>query len=131
MAQRMTNAVRSSHRPGPRMADVGLDLTELFAGGGGFQNVTTTPATVTAGKCAVGVSAAGAVTVNLPAGIAGQRIVVVDTAGDASDDDKTIVPNGAQTIGGGEDLAIAVNGGAADLLFIGTNWIVLPGSTLT
>jgi hypothetical protein len=131
MAQRMLNAVRGFNKPGPRMADVGNDLTELFAGGRGFQDVSATPATVSAGKGTVGISKTGTVTVTLPTGIVGQRVVLVDTAGDGTAQNKTIAAAAGQTVGGTSTKVIAVNNGVADLLFIGTNWIVLPSSKLT
>ncbi len=91
---------------------------------------TATPVTVSATTdyCVVtDLSVAGAVAVNLPAGVNGQIFVIVDGKGDAGSNNITITPNGAQTIKGAATLVLNHNSQAVMLQYssTGTDWKVL------
>lgn len=61
----------------------------------------------------------GAITINLLAasGVIGQRLVIVDTAGQAATNNITITPNGSDTIQGeNSNLTVNVNNASIDLL---------------
>lgn len=89
---------------------------------------TSSPVTFNAANdCVVGInlSIPAATTVNLPAGVAGQTIYIIDKRGDAATNNITIVPNGSQQINGAADYTVSVNGGAVILCYDGLgNWLV-------
>lgn len=91
---------------------------------------TTTPVTVAAATdcvVATNLAVAGAVTVNLPAGVAGQWFAIVDQKGDAATNNITINRAGADTINGATSLVLASNFEAVVLVFSATNsrWNVI------
>jgi hypothetical protein len=91
---------------------------------------TTSPVTVDAATdyaVIVDRTVAGATTVNLPAGVAGQIFVIVDGKGDAGTNNITISPNGAQTIAGSSSLVLNKNRQAVWLQYstTGTDWKIL------
>lgn len=106
-----------------------------------IRTATSSPVTVSAATdCVVitDLSSPGAVTVNLPAGANGQIFVIVDGAGDASSNNITINPNGADTISGAASLVINLSGGGYKLQYssTGTDWKIIetigtPGLTRT
>jgi len=74
---------------------------------------TSSPVTVSATTdCTVisDLSVAGAVAMNLPAGVDGQMFFLLDGKGDAGSNNITITPNGAETIGGAATLVLNHNG---------------------
>lgn len=91
---------------------------------------TSTPVTVSA-TADFGVysdlSVAGAVAVNLPAGVAGQIFVIGDGKGDAGTNNITITPNGGQTINGAATLVLNTNRQVVMLQYssTGTDWKVI------
>jgi hypothetical protein len=92
-----------------------------------IRTATSTPVTVvSASDCIVvtNLSVAGAVAVNLPAGVAGQIFTIVDGKGDAGTNNITITPNGAETINGAATYVITVNRAGVSMIFSGTNWSV-------
>lgn len=100
----------------------------------GARIATTTPVTVVAATdCAVitNLGAAGAVAVNLPAGVDGQVFAVVDGKGDAHTNNITITPFGANTIDNAGSLVINSDYGAAIFIFKTTNWAVLSRPSVT
>jgi hypothetical protein len=89
---------------------------------------TTDPVTVTsATDCVVRVelSVPGPCTVNLPAGVDGQYFVIIDGLGDASTNNITITPDGAETINGQATLVLDSDYGAYALAFKTGNWSVI------
>lgn len=72
-------------------------------------------------------SVAGAVAINLPAGVAGQIFVIGDGKGDAGTNNVTITPNGAQTINGAASLVLNTNRQVVMLQYssTGTDWKVI------
>lgn len=91
------------------------------------REAVTSPITVASTTDCVVISnltVAGAVAVNLPAGVAGQVFMIVDGKGDANTNNITITPNGAETINGAASLTITSNNGAVIIVFRGTNWTV-------
>lgn len=91
---------------------------------------TTSPVTVAATTDFTVVSklsVAGAVAVNLPAGVDGQIFVILDGTGDASSNNVTITPNGAETINGSATLVLNHNRQSVTLQYTttGTDWKVL------
>lgn len=91
---------------------------------------TTTPVTVSATTdCTVVVELGtpGAVAVNLPAGINGQMFFLVDGTGDASTNNLTITPNGAETINGAATLVLDHDRQAVLVQFVAADndWKVL------
>jgi hypothetical protein len=116
-----------------------IDLGTNAAVAGEFKQsirvATTTPVTVAAANdCTIvtDLSVAGAVAVNLPAGVDGQIYIIVDGKGDALSNNITINPNGAQTINGAASLVLNANRQAAILQYsaTGTDWRVLSIFTL-
>lgn len=90
---------------------------------------TTTPVTVASATdfaIVTDLSVAGAVAVNLPAGVNGQVFIVVDGKGDASTNNVTITP-AAGTIGGAASLVLTRNRQAVILQYHAatTDWKIL------
>lgn len=93
---------------------------------------TTTPVTVASNTdCVVvtNLAVAGAVAVNLPAGVTGQVFFVVDGKGDAASNNITIDGNGAEQINGANTYVISRNRAGVLLGFNGTSWTVLAEYT--
>ena len=92
----------------------------------GVRRATTSPVTVASTDCVIKIklTIAGASTVNLPAGVTGQYLVIVDETGDASTNNITIVPNGAETINGAASLVISADRGSYVLQFSNSNWSI-------
>lgn len=91
---------------------------------------TTSPVTVSATTdyaVISNLSVAGAVAVNLPAGVNGQIFVIGDGKPDASSNNITITPNGAETIKGASTLVLNHNGQMVMLQYHSgtTDWKVL------
>ena len=99
---------------------------------------TTTPVTVAAATDFAVISdlgTAGAVAVALPAGATGQIFAIMDGKGDASTNNITITPNGAETIGGAATLVLNHANQMVLIQFVSGNWHVLinclkPGTIL-
>jgi hypothetical protein len=97
---------------------------------------TFMPVTVSATTdCSVFVDlgVAGAVTVNLPAGVAKQVFFIVDAKGDAATNNITINPNGGDTIRGSASLVLNKNYQGVILVYASGNWnsygpFLTPGS---
>lgn len=88
----------------------------------------TTPVTVASSTdCLVvtDLTVPGPVAVNLPAGVVGQYFMIADGKGDASTNNITITPNGAETIQGAANIVISADRGAVILVFRGTNWYIV------
>lgn len=80
-----------------------------------------TPYTALGTDYYIGVIATVAMTINLPAGTAGDTYIIKSEAGNIGN--ITINPNGAETIEGGPAFIIlAITDGSVTLLFRGTNW---------
>ena len=100
-----------------------------FGGSGAVSWDTTVKTSTFTGATGVGYfvnTSGGAVTLNLPAGSAGNIIAVSDYSRNFETANLTIAPNGSEKIGGvAEDLILAVNGQALTLIYVdGTNgWI--------
>lgn len=95
---------------------------------------TTSPVTVTATDFSIitNLTVAGAVAVDLPAGVTKQLIAIVDGKGDAQANNVTITGNGGQQINGAANHVLNVNRGGVLLQFDGTQWRILAafyGST--
>jgi len=88
---------------------------------------TTTPVTVAVTDHVVvtRLAAAGAVAVNLPAGVAGQEFVIKDGTGDATANNVTITP-AAGNIDGAGTYVLDTNYQATTLIYDGTVWNVIP-----
>ena len=101
-----------------------------------IRTATSNPVSVSATTdCAVFINlgVAGAVTVNLPAGVAKQVFYVVDAKGDAATNNITINPNGADTISGAASLVLNKNYQGVVLIYNSGNWqcfgpFLTPGS---
>lgn len=101
-----------------------------------IRTATSSPVSVSATTdCAVFINlgVAGAVTVNLPAGVAKQVFYVVDAKGDAATNNITINPNGADTISGAASLVLNKNYQGVVLIYNSGNWqcfgpFLTPGS---
>ena len=94
----------------------------------GMRVATASPVTVAAATDCIIVSklsVAGAVAVNLPAGVTKQIFCVVDGTGDAATNNITITPNGAETINGAATLVLNSNREGVVLSYSGTEWVVL------
>lgn len=99
---------------------------------------TSTPVTVSATTdCTVvsDLSVAGAVAVNLPAGVDGQMFFLLDGKQDAASNNITVTPNGAETINGAATLVMDHNGQGLWIQYKSStsNWyvlanIVVPGT---
>lgn len=114
----------------PAGATISNAGTSSGFGGSGAVSWDTTPKTSTfTGATGIGYfvnTSGGAVTLNLPAGSAGNIIAVSDYARNFATANLTINPNGSEKIGGvAEDLILDVNGQALTLIYVdGTNgWI--------
>lgn len=95
-----------------------------------IRTATSSPVTVVAATdytVVTNLTVAGAVTVNLPAGVAKQVFVIVDGKGDAATNAITIDGNGAEEINGAATYVINDNNGGVMLQFDGTGWVVLAG----
>lgn len=93
----------------------------------GTRVATTTPVTVSATADCVVVTALaspGAVTVNLPAGVAGQVFMIVDGTGDAGTNAITVTP-AAGLINGASTYVINRDRGAIIITYNGTAWSVV------
>jgi len=95
---------------------------------------TTSPVTVaSASDCTVvtDLAVAGAVTVNLPAGVNKQIFIIVDGKGDALTNNITINRNGSDTIAGATSLVLNHNRQVAMLQYHGatTDWKILANIT--
>lgn len=93
----------------------------------GARVATTTPVTVGATDAVVisNMAVASAVTVNLPAGVTGRTVWIVDGKGDAGANAITLDANGAQTINGALTYELRRDREAVQLVFQGTNWTVV------
>lgn len=99
---------------------------------------TSTPVTVSATTdCTVvsNLSVAGAVAMNLPAGVDGQMFFLLDGKQDAASNNITVTPNGAETINGAATLVMNHNGQGVWIQYKSStsNWyvlanIVVPGT---
>lgn len=92
---------------------------------------TSSPVTVVAASdCVVitDLTVAGAVAVNLPAGVENQVFCVIDGKGDAHTNNITITPDGAETIEAGASYVINVARGAAIMVFKSGNWSLLSAA---
>ena len=114
----------------PAGATISNAGTSSGFGGSGAVSWDTTPKTSTfTGATGIGYfvnTSGGAVTLNLPAGSAGNIIAVSDYSRNFATANLTINPNGSEKIGGvAEDLILDVNGQALTLIYVdGTNgWI--------
>ena len=114
----------------PAGATISNAGTSSGFGGSGAVSWDTTPKTSTfTGATGIGYfvnTSGGAVTLNLPAGSAGNIIAVSDYARNFATANLTIAPNGSEKIGGvAEDAILNVNGQALTLIYVdGTNgWI--------
>lgn len=88
---------------------------------------TSTPVTVSAtADCLIvtQLSVAGAVAVNLPAGVSGQYFAIVDGTGDAQTNNVTITP-AAGNINGAATYVISKNRGGVLVAYNGTQWVVV------
>ena len=100
-----------------------------FGGSGAVSWDTTVKTSTFTGATGIGYfvnTSGGAVTLNLPAGSAGNIIAVSDYSRNFATANLTINPNGSEKIGGvAEDLILDVNGQALTLIYVdGTNgWI--------
>ena len=89
---------------------------------------TATPVTVSATTdwaIETNLAVAGAVTVNLPAGVAGQTFFVVDGKGDAGTNNITVNGNAGQLINGNASAVISHGRGSLYLVFDGSQWLIL------
>ena len=98
------------------------------------RKAVATPVTVSATTDCIVVTdltVAGAVAVNLPAGANKQVFYVVDGKGDASTNNITITPNGAETIAGSATLVLTGNREAVQLVYNSsdTDWKIVSRST--
>lgn len=95
----------------------------------GVRVATTTPVTVSSTNDAVvgiDLAVAGASVVNLPAGVTGQWLCIVDRKGDAGTNGITLTPNGAETIAGQATLTLNQDGASLIMAFDGTgNWMII------
>lgn len=94
---------------------------------------TSSPVTVVAATdCVVitDLTVAGAVAVNLPAGVDNQVYCVIDGKGDAHTNNVTITPNGAETIEGAASYVINVARGSALMIFKSGNWSLLSAASI-
>jgi len=112
------------------LLDVGNNAQTTNSQKFAIRKATTSPVTVVAGTDCIIVTelaAPGAVTVNLPAGVAGQMFVIVDGTGDAKTNNITINRAGADTINGGTSYVLAEDRAAVILGFEDTDsdWSVL------
>ena len=114
----------------PAGATISNAGTSSGFGGSGAVSWDTTPKTSTfTGATGIGYfvnTSGGAVTLNLPAGSAGNIIAVSDYARNFDTANLTINPNGSEKIGGvAQDLILSVKGQALTLIYVdGTNgWI--------
>lgn len=99
----------------------------------GIRTATSSPVTVTAATdytVVTNLSVAGAVAVNLPAGVNGQTFVIIDGKGDAGTNTITISGNGGQTIGGSSSYLINTNYGSVELQWSSTEntWMILSAA---
>lgn len=98
----------------------------------GSRIATSTPVTVaSATDCLVitDLAVAGAVAVNLPAGVNGQLYAILDGKGDAATNNITITPNGAETIDSTTSYVLSKNRASVLLMFRGTNWYIVAEFT--
>ncbi len=98
-----------------------------------IRKATSSPVTVAAASdyaVVTDLAVAGAVTVNLPAGVNGQIFVIVDGKGDAATNNITINRNGAETIKGSATLVLDRNRQAVALQYNSsdTDWKVIQYS---
>lgn len=126
----------------PSEGEVGWeDLSDYLIALSGSQGTTnqkvgqrvasTSPVTVSsAGDCVVitDLSVAGAVTVNLPAGVNGQVFMIKDGKGDGATNNITINRAGADTIDGATTYVIDQNYGSVLIVFNGSNWSVIAAN---
>lgn len=97
-----------------------------------IRTALTTPVTVVSASDTVVItklSVPAAVTVNLPAGVLGQTFFIVDGTGDASSNNVTIDPNGAETINGSATYVINKDRAGVLIGFNGTSWTILAEYT--
>ncbi len=97
-----------------------------------IRSALTTPVTVASATDTVVITkltSPAAVTVNLPAGILGQAYFIVDGTGDASSNNVTIDPNGAETINGTATYVINKDRAGVLIGFNGTSWTILAEYT--
>lgn len=83
---------------------------------------------VSASDCVVitNLTVAGAVAVNLPAGVSGQLFVIADGKGDAATNNITITPNGVETINGAASYVIGTNRGAVMVSYqTASGWVIV------
>lgn len=67
-----------------------------------------------------------AITVNLPASpLSGRTYSIKDGKGDAFTNTITVEPNGAQTIDGATNFVLNVNYGSVDVMWDGTQWLIV------
>jgi hypothetical protein len=80
---------------------------------------TATPVTAVSGNGYFVNTTSGAVTVNLPVGVAGSIVAISDYANTAATNNITITPNGTDNINGGNfNYKISTNGAAITLIYI-------------
>lgn len=93
---------------------------------------TASPVTVASTDYAIitNLGVAGAVTVNLPVGVAGMLVAIADGKGDAATNNVTVLPNGSDTINGSASFVMASNKESLILQYNLTNlrWNVLSSS---
>ena len=97
------------------------------AGGISWQAVQTSTVTAVAGKGYPVNTTAGAITMNLPAGVAGEQVGVVDYAGTFDTNNCTIAANGSEKINGSTDdvyLATEREGGIFTYIDSTQGWLM-------
>ena len=66
----------------------------------------------------------GAYPITLPAAAKGRQVTVKDASGNASTENKTILPSGTATIDGDPSFVLNLNSAAVELTSDGMNWYV-------
>ncbi len=97
-----------------------------------IRTALTTPVTVASATDTVVITkltSPAAVLVNLPAGVLGQAFFIVDGTGDASSNNITIDPNGAETINGSATYVINKDRAGVLIGWNGTSWTILAEYT--
>lgn len=110
------------------LRDLGLYSSTTTSQISAVRIATSSPVTVAVSTdylVVTNLTVAGAVTVNLPAGVAGQSFAIVDGKGDAGTNNITIDGNASETINGSLTYVINENYGGVVLQFSSAGWVVL------